>query len=357
MVQTATQKKNRSKEGLPQLLVEQESPIIHNDSNASDAVVLPINALLRDRRKERKASLTKVSEDLRIGQSYLEAIENADKAHMPERVYVLGFVRSYARYLGLDVEEVVFRFKEEILHEAEPKQLIIPKAANEDQRPSKRVLMGAAVAVVACVVVGSFWINERTTPEEGAQLESRTTSESVVSNAEEVKVQVLDETAPTSGLASTEAEAVQTDTLKAQTALKSSDTLAQSAPLNKVESAPRNEAVSLEKNTSSSAATRVDNEAASGADQATALQASGNVWLELRTLEGKVLLSRTLKTGEKIELPAHAAKMTVGNAGALAVVMGEQKGQPLGKIGEVKRDLPLDPEALKGYVAVKASEQ
>jgi cytoskeleton protein RodZ len=52
--------------------------------------------------------------DLKIAPHHLTAIENSRFAALPGRVYAVGFVRSYARYLGLDVERCVTRLKAEM---------------------------------------------------------------------------------------------------------------------------------------------------------------------------------------------------------------------------------------------------
>lgn len=60
---------------------------------------------LRDGRVAAGLSLADVERDTRINRVYLDAIENARFEEIPAPVYARGFVRSYARYLGLDAEE------------------------------------------------------------------------------------------------------------------------------------------------------------------------------------------------------------------------------------------------------------
>lgn len=52
--------------------------------------------------------------DLKIAPHHLSAIEDGCFDTLPGRVYVVGFVRSYARYLGLDVETCLARLKTEL---------------------------------------------------------------------------------------------------------------------------------------------------------------------------------------------------------------------------------------------------
>jgi len=63
--------------------------------------------LLRERRLARGLSLGDAEHTTRINRLYLEALEAARFEVIPAPVYARGFMRSYARYLGLDPEEAV----------------------------------------------------------------------------------------------------------------------------------------------------------------------------------------------------------------------------------------------------------
>ncbi|MDR3151539.1 MAG: helix-turn-helix domain-containing protein [Holosporaceae bacterium] len=60
--------------------------------------------LLKKTREEKNLSLGEISDALKIRYCYLDAIENHDYDNLPELVYSIGFVRSYAKFLGLDAE-------------------------------------------------------------------------------------------------------------------------------------------------------------------------------------------------------------------------------------------------------------
>lgn len=63
--------------------------------------------LLRERRQDRGLSLAEVEEATRIQRKHLEAFEEEAYERLPNGVYLRGLLRSYARYLGLDPEEIV----------------------------------------------------------------------------------------------------------------------------------------------------------------------------------------------------------------------------------------------------------
>ena len=68
----------------------------------------------RAAREARGLSLSDCSEQVRIRSVYLAAIEEENWKAIGAAVYVRGFLRTYARFLGLDPEEVVIAFNDEV---------------------------------------------------------------------------------------------------------------------------------------------------------------------------------------------------------------------------------------------------
>src|SRR5579883_285293 len=66
----------------------------------------------RAAREARGLSLSDVAEQIHIRSVYLQAIENEDWSAIGAPVYIRGFIRTYARFLGLDGESAVQRFNE-----------------------------------------------------------------------------------------------------------------------------------------------------------------------------------------------------------------------------------------------------
>jgi cytoskeletal protein RodZ len=72
---------------------------------------------MRGLRASMGKSLLDVQRDLRIKAAHIAALENADASAVPHRGYVTGYLRAYARYLGMDEEDVLRRFCEEAAFE------------------------------------------------------------------------------------------------------------------------------------------------------------------------------------------------------------------------------------------------
>jgi transcriptional regulator with XRE-family HTH domain len=65
---------------------------------------------LRREREIRGISLKEIADATKISKRFLEAIERNDHRTLPAPVFTRGFVREYARYLGLNSEEMVNRY-------------------------------------------------------------------------------------------------------------------------------------------------------------------------------------------------------------------------------------------------------
>jgi cytoskeletal protein RodZ len=69
---------------------------------------------LRRARENRQLSLADIERELKIRSRYLQALELGDYAALPGVVQARGFLRNYARYLGLPVEEALARYEAEL---------------------------------------------------------------------------------------------------------------------------------------------------------------------------------------------------------------------------------------------------
>jgi cytoskeletal protein RodZ len=65
---------------------------------------------LRREREIRGISLKEIADATKISKRFLDAIERNDHRTLPAPVFTRGFVREYARYVGLNAEEMVNRY-------------------------------------------------------------------------------------------------------------------------------------------------------------------------------------------------------------------------------------------------------
>ncbi len=81
-------------------------------------------------------SIGAVQQELHIRERYLEALEHDDFDQFPGNVYARGFLRSYARYLGLDAEALLERMPKQ----AEPPEPLPPEQNEPPRRRQARPL-------------------------------------------------------------------------------------------------------------------------------------------------------------------------------------------------------------------------
>lgn len=120
-----------------------------------------VGTMLHDVRIKKKISLDEVAKDLYIKPAYLTAIEKSDYDNIPESPYGVGFVRSYAAYLGLNSERIVQIFKEETGTAAplsiDTPQIVIPEEdCDEPSQPNRKYLILSLVLLI--VAYGSWKI-------------------------------------------------------------------------------------------------------------------------------------------------------------------------------------------------------
>ncbi len=86
---------------------------------------------LRRTREARNLTLEDAVQSLRIKKRYLQALEVGDYAALPGEIQTRGFLRNYARFLGLSIEDVVARYEAEA--DGRPFQPRVP-TSQEDNR-------------------------------------------------------------------------------------------------------------------------------------------------------------------------------------------------------------------------------
>jgi len=112
---------------------------------------------LRAARLRRGDDLATVSGVLKIRKDHLEALEEDRLDALPGRTYAVGFVRSYADYLGLDAAHCVERFKAEIAGRSDADH--IPQVQLIDEDDHRRLPQGwkiVAGVVVLLMIYGAY---------------------------------------------------------------------------------------------------------------------------------------------------------------------------------------------------------
>ena len=135
-----------------------------------------IGVEMRAARIRAGAELSDIAQKLRISQAYLQAIEEGRFDRLPGHVYVFGFLKTYARFLELDEDLVVDRFRTETTGQQHEARLAFPSAMDQGRLPSGRLLLGGLVIAVLAYA-GWFIITseERSTADRVTSIPERLT--------------------------------------------------------------------------------------------------------------------------------------------------------------------------------------
>ncbi|HEY5029203.1 MAG TPA: RodZ domain-containing protein [Candidatus Angelobacter sp.] len=121
---------------------------------------------LRREREMRGITLDEITESTKISRRHLEALEGEHFDQLPGGVFNKGFVRAYARFLGLDEDRAVADYAAASNEKPAPEDkfpLEIHVEPNPDLNPRRSYLpLVFAVAALVGVLVGyGFWIRSK----------------------------------------------------------------------------------------------------------------------------------------------------------------------------------------------------
>ena len=129
-----------------------------------------VGAQLRQVRLERGEELDDVARHLRIKATYLFGIEQGDLSTMPGRTYALGFLRSYADYLGFDGDDLIVQIKSTVANLTDRTRLRIRTPLPESRLPKMPILV-LSLAAIAGVYAGWSYLDR------GSEVEIETVAE------------------------------------------------------------------------------------------------------------------------------------------------------------------------------------
>ena len=362
-----------------------------------------VGEILRRRRESYGQDLPTVASQLHIRLTYLRAVETGRFKDLPGMAYASGFVRSYGDYLGLDGEELVRLFREEVAGVDRQVRLNVPIVASEGRIPGGAVLLLSGFLAILAYGVWYYLADRNKSlldlvPEVPSQLRAILGKE-VPTNVATVPPMVKPQsatapaqggtaTAPAQGNAapaSAPDPAVPSGVAGAQEAAPAQPTAAGATPstiasqhatlpvpgATKAPPAePQAPATSVLVQPDDPAPLPGEFNALLAARQPPGpdgqplpppaqvvmanpgarvkLVARMDSWVQINDKTGKTYYSAVLRAGQAIEVPNQPGLLlTAGNAGGLDVLVDGTQMPSLGAVGLVKRDLPLDPAGLK----------
>ena len=150
-----------------------------SEESAINQATQELGALLKSKRTEKNIAIGEVAERLKFSAKQIESLESGDYKGLPEPIFVKGFIKTYARFLGLDTDQITA-----LLNEAFPSQVTaiasapISESQNglnfQDQKKSKSFPKWLPLLVVAAAVVGAVYLWQSKSSEQTRQQEKST---------------------------------------------------------------------------------------------------------------------------------------------------------------------------------------
>jgi cytoskeletal protein RodZ len=113
-----------------------------------------LGAKLKAARESKGYSYEQVSRDTNIAVRYLEALEGENFAGFPGEPYILGFLRNYGEYLGLDVQELLSLYRAFKIQE---QPIPVDQLLHSPPRPRKIILGILIPLLVLCAAGGGVY--------------------------------------------------------------------------------------------------------------------------------------------------------------------------------------------------------
>ncbi len=258
---------------------------------------------LKSQRESKKISLNEVAKNTRVREPILRALEEDQHNLLPPATYVKGFLLAYAKYLGLDLNDILLRYERVLKGESiAPPSIPSPRPNEENSPPQtlkpkqkplwnkKQIWLVAGVIVTSLVVFYFFSPYSNKAPIESS-LGKRVEEKSFIPPSP-----------PVAALPPTPEE---------KPSVQERKPLTPSAPVTATTSVPEKKAISLQ------------------------LNAIEDTWLTLQADDqsGKEMI---LKPGEGTTFQASGRiLMKLGNAGGLDLVLNGKSLGKFGKSGEV----------------------
>jgi cytoskeletal protein RodZ len=372
-----------------------------------DAFELRLGDLMRGERATLGKSLLDVQRELRIKAAYIAAIENADPDAFDTPGFIAGYVRSYARYLGMDPDKAFAAFCTEsgfsVAHGMSAEASVIKKPTREERlsrqsehdifsRPVMPFAPGGnsflsriepaaigstlvLVGLIAAIGFGGWTVLKEVQRVQVAPVDQTpvvlSDLDPLQANAPAQSSLAGDVTAPAALVDTPRVEAL--DRLYRPAALDVPVLVARDAPIASLD--PRTSGlfesgsmpvIARAEDTNSLLAGAVDNaltealgnetltaglsvpQVFEGPAPAVQVVATGETWVRVTAADGTNIFEKVMQKGDTFDVPAtvEPASLRTGQSGAVYFVMNGEFYGPVGGRGSVTSNVPLQQQAL-----------
>lgn len=297
-----------------------------------------IGQLLKEAREEKRLTISEAAIETRIRQIYIKALEDGALDQLPGEIYKVGFLKTYAGFLGLDTVEILRRLdlNQEVQVNYAHNKYIIP--TESQSQPSKKILY---LSIVGALSFSIFAYVVHNSQDAGGSVESfipeKQESASVTIN----EPALLGETTELGGDAEGEPD---------EESLPSELTSSEKEPVIIPEKTP--EVGFPIANSLSKDSKEKNGEPLSTADNQrnVTLKAVKNTWVQVLDGSGKTVYVKLMQAGDVHSLPKQGEyTLNTGNAGGLKIDYNGQETKLLGEEGQIMRGIRLTEPGLQSF--------
>ncbi len=333
----------------------------------------PLGDYLKQARKKKGLSLEQLASRTKIQEHHLIALESEDFANLPAKVFAKGFVRSYAKALGLEEEEALQRFLDTSRtfyaqpnpDDAEQTHVQVTLEAPPRQGVNWSLVFGGLLLIVALAIWYGFPKKQDTEivltePETSISTEpiekpivpivdshedSHEDPQENIEPLQPLETDSTQATLPAVESVPTEVAFPAPEAISMEPIATPSDTpTTQSAPPEPAEASPQlNPPTPPSPPTPSMSPTTTEEIATTFDTQIIEIEATELTWVVVKSDE-KDPSEALLQPGQKVTWKADTQfLLTLGNAAGVIIQLNGQPQGPFGKPGQVVREIRLRP--------------
>lgn len=306
-----------------------------------------IGEFFRQVRETKGLTIDEVASKTRIRSDFVKALEEGNFAKLPDQVFARGFVRSYARSLGLDEEDAIHRFVQsagafyEKQDERERLRIRQAEEKRKKQANRKAVMIAIGIAILTLIILLSREQSSMLVRRTAIEVPPAASKQDVKSSVDSHEVPARPEEQKKISPMSSKSENSQAVTRRTEpssshgTPVTSPDI--SSVPVQET-ALPIPPVLGSDGSTGGSALERTMD---IGEPLELDLEATELSWIVLQ-IDGGSPQEALLRPGEKAKFKAQDQFIiTLGNAGGVKAELNGQPQKPFGPSGQVVRDVLL----------------
>jgi cytoskeleton protein RodZ len=304
-----------------------------------------IGEFFRQVRETKGLTIDEVASKTRIRTDFVKALEEGNFAKLPDQVFARGFVRSYARSLGLDEEDAIHRFAQSAGtyydKQAERERLRVRQAEEERKRQVNRKAVAIAIGIAILTLIfllsreqSSLLVRRSST--DSAPSASKRTAQPAPESQESPPSQLAEEVFPTPKTKPSDPPASSAEvSVGNHVEPETKPATASAAP---VQAAP---SPSLPGSDGPLGGISLEGSEATEGQLALELEATELSWVVVQ-IDGGSPQEVLLRPGEKATWKGQDQfTLTLGNAGGVKAELNGVPQKPFGPSGKVARDIVI----------------